>query len=303
MGNSQSYQEYSYNNDCNYFNVKYNLTPSLPDFGYKLIDLKLLRQLNHLSPGETITDQYIDLRNNFPNILNINDLPFNPIATVVYAIHYSLLKNKLPIFQPSMMYIYHNIKYYKSVKNLFSFDSIFTSIKKYGLCSETQYKTIYQNIDNSPSFQTKDRAESFKFIKIFKVDNDLELIKTLLKKKFPIIVGFTAYYDIENIESTMWIPDEKDNKLGGLSGLIVGYIDDRKMFIMAQSFGEYFGTNGFIMVPYEYILNNNYTFERYIVEFDSNKVETYINQKKKMNDMKIEKQYLQKKDNFESIFS
>ena len=65
MGNSQSYQEYSYNNDCNYFNVKYNLTPSLPDFGYKLIDLKLLRQLNHLSPGETITDQYIDLRNNF----------------------------------------------------------------------------------------------------------------------------------------------------------------------------------------------------------------------------------------------
>ena len=47
---------------------------------------------------------YVDLRNNFPQILSLDNLPFNPIISVVYLLHYQLLKNKLPI--PTICYVY-----------------------------------------------------------------------------------------------------------------------------------------------------------------------------------------------------
>lgn len=312
MGNSNNYRDsnsYQVNHLDNtdfhqYYNIKYNLTPSLPDHEYKIINLFLLKKMNNALIEENLDDKYIDLRNNFPSIINIGNLPFNPIASVVYAIHYSLLKNNLPIFQPSMMFIYHNIKYYESITNLFTFDNIFKAIKKYGICSEIQFKSTQENINIKPSALLYDQAESYKFLKIYKVDNNIELIKHLLKKKYPILIGFTVFYNIENIDSFMWMPNELDSKVGGLSGLIVGFIEDRNMFIVAQSFGECFGTSGFVLIPYDYILNTNYTFERYIIEFDSNRVENNINQKKKMFEIKIpEKKVINNTNGFENLFN
>ena len=186
MGNSNTYQN-NYNlNSSNrndhdtYYNIKYNLTPSLPDHEYRVINLDLLKKMNSSLTDDVVKDRYIDLRDNFPSIINIGNLPFNPIASVTYAIHYSLLKNKLPLFQPSMMYIYHNIKYYHSINNLFTFDSIFNAIKIYGVCSEIQFKSIQCNLNEKPDSHIYNKAESFKFLKIYKVDNNLELIKHLL---------------------------------------------------------------------------------------------------------------------------
>ena len=104
----------------------------------------------------------------------------------------------------------------------------------------------------------------------------------------------------------MWIPDKnKDNKMGGLAGVIVGFIEERKMFIMAETFGTCFGMSGFILIPYEYILNNNYTFERYIINFDSDRVEAYINHRKNMLNLHTENnnESKYKEDNFNSLFS
>ena len=54
-------------------------------------------------------------------------------------------------------------------------------------------------------------------------------------------MGFSVYYDFNKIESYMWMPDiNLDKKLGGFSGVLVGYIEDRKMFIMASTFGSFF---------------------------------------------------------------
>ena len=44
---------------------------------------------------------------------------------------------------------------------------------------------------------------------------------------------------------------ELDKKLGGLTVVLVGYIEERQMFIAATTFGKYCGTNGFITLPRE----------------------------------------------------
>ena len=107
-------------------------------------------------------------------------------------------------------------------------------------------------------------------------------MKILIKNKYPILIGFTVYYDLSNVDSFMWMPDKsQDKKIGGLAGVIVGYIDDRKMFIVAQTFGDNFGERGYVLMPYEYVLDESYTFEKYILDFNSDRVRGYISQRRK----------------------
>ena len=314
MGNSSS--QLDKDNDyrkikmlSNNYIDKYNLVPSLPGHEYKLITLNIITNNNVLSGDIDNLEKYIDLRNEFPNIIDIKNLTFNPLACVSYVIHYSMLKNKLPVFPPSMIYIFNNIDYFSNSKNILCFDIIFESIKKFGFCSENEMRSVKENLDMKCDKSINDRAEAYKFLNVYRLDNDLPMIKLLIKNKYPILVGFTVYYDISCISSYLWMPDaNKDFKKGGLAGVIVGYIDDRKMFIMAETFGTTFGTSGFILIPYDYILNKDYTFEKYIVDFNSDRVNSYINQRRTMINIeketatiKINSNY--DKDDFTNLFS
>lgn len=289
-----------------FFIDKYNLIPSYPGLEYKTIDnTNLKRKFN--------TDEdlpaYVDLRNNFPQIINMDNLPFNPIISVVYLLHYQLLRNGLPVFPPSSMFIYKNIRFYKNVKSLMSLEVIFNSIKENGICSENEFSTSVNNLENNIPSKVIEKSTAFKFIDVYRVEQNLETIKTLIKNKYPILIGFTMYYDVNNIDNFMWIPDiEIDKKLGGLSGVLVGYIEERKMFIMATTFGEQFGSSGYIMIPYDYVLNKNLTFELWTLDFIKDRVEGYINQRKEMINLennKLEKktnENVYKRDNFNSLF-
>jgi len=287
MGNSVSHEESHEVNHSktltkitNFYFDKYNLIPSLPGHEYTTINMDVLKKKYNVD--DKIED-YIDLRNTFPNIINMDILPFNPVISVVYILHWALLRNKLPIFPPSPMYIYRNISYYKNVKSLLCFDVIFNSIKEFGFCSENEFHMITENLTSDIPLRIKEKSLAFKFIKIYKVEQELYTIQHLLKNKYPILIGLTIYYDLTKISSYMWMPDAtQDKKLGGLGGVLVGYINERKMFIMASTFGGSFGTSGFILIPYEYVLNPEYTFELYTLDFDSDRVDGYINQRKQM---------------------
>ncbi len=289
------------------YKSKYNLIPSHPGHEYESITHSILKRKYDVS-DDTIKDKYVDLRNNFPNIINISNIPLNPIACVSYILHYSLLKNNLPIFPPSLMYIYNNIQYYPNVTSIMCFDVIFQSIIDNGFCSENDLRTIESNIGVMCSDSSREKALAFKFINVYKVENKLETIKLLIKNKYPILIGFTVYYDMSNIDNFMWMPDKaQDKKLGGLAGVIVGYIDDRKMFIVAQTFGEHFANSGYVLIPYDYILNENYTFEKYIIDFNPDRVNGYISQRREMVNLekapKTETNNQYKKNMFDNLFS
>ncbi len=277
-----------------YFNEKYNLIPSFPGYEFKNLDLVTLKRKFNIV--ETLPN-YIDLRNNFPQIQNMNNYPFNPIISVVYLLHYQLLRsNSLPIFPPSTMFIYKNIKFYRNVKSLISLESIFMSIKENGICSENQFATNNENLSLEIPSKLYEQTNAFKFIEVYKIEQNLETIKILLNNKYPIIIGFTVYYEFNTIDNYMWMPDEQiDKKLGGLSGVLVGYIEERKMFIMASTFGQTFGQNGYILIPYDYVLNKNLTFELYTLDYIKERVEGYINQRKEI--VNLENNTVEKKEN------
>lgn len=263
-----------------YFVEKYNLLPSYPGFEYKWLDFTTLKRKFNV---EETPPKYIDLRSHFPQIQNIGAFPFNPIQSIIYLLHYQLLRNNLPVFPPSAMYIFRNIGFFRSMRSLFTFESVFDSIKENGICSENEFPTHKDTLHVELPSKVIERACAFKFIDVYRIEQSLETIKVLLSNKYPVVVGFSVYYDFSTVESYMWMPDPAiDKKLGGLSGVLVGYIDDRRMFIMATTFGTGFGSNGYVLVPYDYILDKQLTFEIYTLDFIRERVEGYINQRKEI---------------------
>jgi hypothetical protein len=238
--------------------------------------------------------------------------PFNAIISVLYILQYQLLKNGLPVFPPSSMYVYKNMKYYEGVNSVMSFETIFNSILNSGICSENDYGTNEINFEDTTTFNNKlvEKARSFQFIEIHKVEQNLEILKTLLKNNQPILCGLVVYYDMKLVDSHMWMPDlAQDSKQGGIAGVLVGYIDERKVFIMSTTYGSTYGMSGFIFIPYDYILNPNYTMELYTLDFNKERVDGYIHQHKEMvvlQNKKTEKQENDKKykrDEFNGLFS
>ena len=307
MGNAQSENYNTKSIVDNTYMSKYNLIPSLPGHEYETITIKFLKKKYDLDSLDKV-EKYVDLRSNFPNIINIGNIPLNPIAAISYIIHYALLKNNLPIFPPSIIYIFNNLQFYKNVTSIMNLDIIFQSLLQNGFCSESELRTCEENIQCEVNSNVRDKAVAFKFINIHKVENNLDTMKILIKNKYPILIGFTVYYDLSNVDSFMWMPDKsQDKKIGGLAGVIVGYIDDRKMFIVAQTFGDNFGERGYVLMPYEYVLDENYTFEKYILDFNSDRVRGYISQRREMISLEqkpnTEVKQVYKKDMFNSLFS
>jgi len=291
-----------------YFKEQYNWVPSFASINYQQWNrINIERRYDIALELPT----YVDLRNDFPLIKSMFPYPFNPIISVLYILQYQLLKNGLPVFPPSAMYTYKNMFYYNNVSSIMSFETIFNSILQNGLCSENDYPSNDENFNDTNSFDNKlvEKARSFQFIEIYTVEHKLETIKVLLKNKVPILCGLVIYYDMKLVDTHMWLPEHtNDNKLGGMAGVIVGYIEDRKVFIMTTTYGQSFGMSGYIFIPYDYILNPKYNMEMYTIDFNKERVDGYIHQhrdmvvlqNKKTEKIETEKKY--KRDEFGGLF-
>ncbi len=304
MGNSESTFNNAIKREKIYYNKKYNWVPTYPLIEYDEINLDNLNKLLH--KYDTNLSKYVDLRVNCPPVLDIGLIPIHPIATVCSMLNFLLRKNKLPIFPPSRLFIYHNCSFFPDIKSILSFDVIFNSINKYGFCSEIDYEYTLDNLNNSPSNINYKVAEAFKFLEIYRIDNNLDLIKILLQNEMPLIIGLVLYYDLKKIVDKLWVPDLSiDKRVGGISGLVVGYVEDRQVFIVQLSFGKNFGLSGYVTVPYQYILNKLLVPEIYYMDLKKNRIEGFINQRREVVSLqdKIKTKPIEKYDNVQNLFS
>lgn len=270
MGNASSSGT---ENNSSFFLNRYNWITSYPMNEYPYYECN--KNFNLKS--------YIDLRLDCPPIIDIGVIPIHPIASVVSILNYQLVKNKLKIFPPSKLFIYHNCSYFEGVTNLLSFEMIFKAIEKYGFCSEIEFQYHSDNLHIKPSYKNYNDALAYKYIDIQRVKNNLNTIKSCLHEGIPLLIGFVIYTDLYKIVDKIWLPDlEKDKRLGGCSGVIVGYNDDSESFFLKMAFSENFGNSGYITIPYEYINNQDLTPEIYIINLNKNRIEGCINQSKEM---------------------
>jgi hypothetical protein len=278
MGNSQN-QETNKNQEISFFTNKYNWIPSFPMKEYDTITTKNIAK--YIGNSYELSKTYVDLRVDCPPVLNIGDLPLHPISTVASMLNYQLNKNNLPLFPPSRLFIYKNCGFYPEINSVISYEMIFKSIEKFGFCSEVDYPYMEENIHQMPSLHHYKIAESFKFVDIFKIENDIKLLKLFLQNDKPLMIGIVLYNDLIKIIDKLWIPDLSiDKRIGGITGLIVGYSDERECFIVKMSFGKSFGNSGYIMIPYNYVNDLELVPEIYYIDLKKNRIEGFINQKR-----------------------
>ena len=287
------------------FNKKYNWVLSYPQREREVLSEKNITKI--IGSINSDYKSYVDLRVNCPPILDINTIPLHPIASVCSLLNYQLNKNKLPTFPPSRLFIYKNISFFPDVKSVISYETIFNSLVNYGFCSEIDYSYSLENLEYEPSSKNYEVAEAFKFIDIFRVDNNIEFIKKLLQNDIPLLIGVVLYYDLSKIVDSLWLPDMSiDNRVGGTTGVLVGYSDDRQCFFLKMAYGKNFGASGYIMIPYEYVKDITLVPEIYYMDLKKNRIEGFLNQRREIISLQNKPgagAKYQKCDNVESFFS
>jgi len=139
------------------------------------------------------------------------------------------------------------------------------AIIKYGICPESMYQYTPVNIANYKllpplvAFKNSNTFKSFSYTFIKQGINYLNNIKGVLNNyKVPIIFGFIVYDSFMKVTKNGLVPtpDLKKEKIqGGHCMNIIGYDDEKKFFICANSWGVEWGDKGYCYIPYEYILN------------------------------------------------
>jgi len=225
----------------------------------------------------------IILKNNLPSKLNlyrvipkqqINILDQGQLGSCVanaFALNISYITKNTNNLCRLLLYALCRIKDNNPLSNDAgtSIRSAGSSIFKYGTCQEEIYPYNSVNVANYKSlpplvaFKNSNTFKSFSYTFVSQGSNYLNNIKAVLNNyNVPIIFGFMVYESFmsESVAKTglIHMPDLKKERMqGGHAMNIIGYDDDKKLFICANSWGVGWGDKGFCYIPYMYILNTS----------------------------------------------
>ena len=254
---------------------RYNWIPSYIKYNEDII------KYNNEENDEEIN--FCDLRPNL-NCL-YNDKGNLVILSLCVYLNYLILKsNNLNPFIISYDYIYYNfIKLYNNDNSKNNFTNMINLIKKIGFVSASE--NIFDN-DNIRQ-DIFELGKNYRYISDKKIDNDDKLIKRLLNNDKIVLIGFPIYTNFESnvmFNGIINLPKDNDIIIGGLCGIICGYIEKKQLFIMYIGISKKIGDRGYIYIPYEYI-KSNYGSEIRILELNEELILLNLNEKIKNNNM------------------
>jgi C1A family cysteine protease len=236
-------------------NIKfYGYLPDLPDhrdFLFKSVELAL--------------PPFVDLSPQCPSQIfdqgNLGSCTANAIAA---AIEFDVLKQKQVDFTPSRLFIYYNERAIEHTIRSDSGAMIRDGIKtvnKQGVCNETTWPYKIRKFKIKPSVGAFNEAKKHQALKYERVTQNLTTMKSCLASGFPFVGGFTVYESFESdvVAKTgeVPMPSKDEQELGGHAILIVGYDDEKKVFICRNSWGADWGLKGYFFLPYDYLTDSN----------------------------------------------
>jgi hypothetical protein len=181
----------------------------------------------------------IDLRNSFNRIydqLELDSCNANAICSLFPG-------------DPSRLFLYFNEKSRKtgSIR-----DSIKSAIK-FGVCDEVLWPYDTTKFDTAPG----DFETHFYNIKYKRIPKKIEYLKATLAKGYPFVFGFNVYESFEQCSSE-YVPNKETEKLlGGHCVCAIGYSDKKQSFLIKNSMGKNWGSDGYFLISYDFILSND----------------------------------------------
>ncbi len=126
-----------------------------------------------------------------------------------------------------------------------------------------------ERFDDEPPAFCYSFAQNYQALKYFRLDEQgkseeevLQSVKETLTQQIPIMFGFTVYSSINQTKNgKIPFPKRNESVLGGHAVVCVGFDDSisigssKGAFIIRNSWGEFWGDNGYGYLPYDYLLN------------------------------------------------
>jgi len=127
----------------------------------------------------------------------------------------------------------------------------------HGICSERAWPYDMTKRDIVPPQSCFDQALCYKLLRKSQVTQTLQSLKHCLHAMWPVACGFTIYPSFLLSKSNGGIvsmPDlTKEQPIGGHAFTLIGYDDKKSCFEVRTTFGDKWGDQGCVWVPYDYV--------------------------------------------------
>ena len=224
------------------------------------------------SPRKEILDN-VDLREQMSTVEDQRTYPTCTSNAVIGLIEFLQLKNNNTQNMSRMFVYYHAQKLDSKAKGT-SIRSALKAIENDGVCPESQWPYIRQNMTHIPNKVAYELAKNNKIINYYRVvselprqDEKINQIKTALSEGYPVVFGTTIFKSFMKIKRNgiMKMPSLNEEIIGNHAMVICGYTQTH--FIVRNSWGKKWGDNGYLYMPFEYFNKYPYsTWDFWIVK-------------------------------------
>jgi C1A family cysteine protease len=176
-------------------------------------------------------------------------------------------------FIPSRLFIYYNERLIEGSENQDCGGIIHDGIRGcnlHGMVDESTWPFDINNIEVKPPQNIYDIAIKDKIKFYAPIDNTkIETLKATLAHGYPIVFGFTVYsaFESEEVAKTgiLNMPQNGEEIIGGHCINLIGFSDEKEMFLCRNSWGPNWGQNGNFWMPFDYVTNPNLASDFWII--------------------------------------
>jgi C1A family cysteine protease len=235
-------------------NKGYGWKPKLPTIKFGLYSARVEAQA---LPSK------VDLRPQCPPVYDQGQLGSCTGNGWAGAVEFLFLKQQLPDFTPSRLFIYYNERVQDDDvpdDNGAAVSDGAEVVTKLGCPNETLWPYDITKFADDPTPDVFADATKHLVLQVQQVSQDLTSMKEVLATSLPIVVGFVVYesFESDQVSATgiVPMPAHHEKKVGGHCVDLVGYDDSQSMFIARNSWGDEWGQKGYFMMPYAYMTNS-----------------------------------------------
>jgi C1A family cysteine protease len=238
-------------------------------------DLADFRDHNFLFAAPIPTPPHVDWTAKCPPVYDQGELGSCTANAIGAAVEFDRKKQGLKDFIPSRLFIYYNERVmehtvYEDAGAMIR-DGI-KSVSKLGVPPETDWPYNVARFTQKPPVAAYKDAIIDRALSYARVTRDLTQMKQCLAMGYPFTLGFSVYdsFQSKEVAKTGIVPMPKldENLLGGHAVLCVGYDDPSGRFIVRNSWGKGWGTNGsgYFTMPYTYLLDANLSDDFWVIK-------------------------------------
>jgi C1A family cysteine protease len=202
-----------------------------------------------------------DLRAQCPAVYNQGELGSCTANAIGAAIEFDRLKQKLPDFVPSRLFIYYNERVIEGTVHSDSGAQLRDGIKSVasqGVCPELEWPYVIEKFTTKPPPKAYEDAQLDRVVSYQSLVQDLNQMKGCLASGYPFIFGFTVYegFESDTVKRTghATMPRWGERSIGGHAVMAVGYDDGSQWFVVRNSWGVGWGMEGYFTMPYTYLI-------------------------------------------------